>query len=121
MKNETKYSEKELAEFKLLIDKRLSETLQELDDMKNSLSSIHANNDNERWNPDEGNATNDSEFYSNQISRLDKFRLQLEAALFRIETKTYGVCLTTGKLIDKKRLLAVPTTTQSIEAKLGKN
>jgi RNA polymerase-binding transcription factor DksA len=50
-----------------------------------------------------------------------KFIKHLEAALVRIENKTYGVCKTTGKLIPKERLRAVPHTTQSIEAKLGKS
>jgi RNA polymerase-binding transcription factor DksA len=42
----------------------------------------------------------------------------LEAALVRIENKTYGICKTSGKLIPKERLRAVPHTTQTIEAKL---
>jgi RNA polymerase-binding transcription factor DksA len=49
-----------------------------------------------------------------------KFIQNLEAAMVRIENKTYGVCKTTGKLIPKERLRAVPHTTQTIEAKLSK-
>ena len=41
----------------------------------------------------------------------------LEAALIRIENKTYGICRETGKLIPKERLRAVPHATLSIEAK----
>ena len=41
----------------------------------------------------------------------------LENALIRIENKTYGICRETGKLISKKRLMAVPHATLSIEAK----
>ena len=44
----------------------------------------------------------------------------LEAALVRIENKTYGICRKTGKLISKERLRAVPHATLSIDAKLGK-
>jgi len=44
----------------------------------------------------------------------------LEAALIRIENKTYGICRATGKLISKERLRAVPHATLSIEAKEGK-
>ena len=50
--------------------------------------------------------------------RQKKFIEQLEAALQRIENKTYGICRVTGKLISKDRLRAVPHTTQSMEAKL---
>ena len=43
---------------------------------------------------------------------------QLEAALLRIQNKTYGICRGTGKLIPAERLRAVPHTTMSMEAKL---
>jgi RNA polymerase-binding transcription factor DksA len=46
-----------------------------------------------------------------------KFIQGLQAALVRIENKTYGVCRVTGKLIPKERLRAVPHATLSIEAK----
>ena len=49
-----------------------------------------------------------------------KFIQNLQAALVRIENKTYGICRVTGKLIPKERLRAVPHATLSIEAKEGK-
>jgi RNA polymerase-binding transcription factor DksA len=49
--------------------------------------------------------------------RQQKFIRSLEAALMRIENKTYGICRETGKLIPKARLLSVPHATLSIEAK----
>lgn len=52
--------------------------------------------------------------------RQAKFIAHLEAALIRIENKTYGICRVTGKLISKERLRAVPHATLSIEAKEGK-
>ena len=48
-----------------------------------------------------------------------KFIQHLQAALVRIENKTYGICRQTGKLIPKERLLAVPHATLSVEAKEG--
>lgn len=54
-------------------------------------------------------------------ARQKKFIEQLEAALVRIGNKTYGICRSTGKLIQKERLMAVPHTTQSMEAKLRQN
>ena len=50
--------------------------------------------------------------------RQQKFITALQAALVRIENKTYGICRVTGKLIPKERLRAVPHATLSIEAKL---
>ncbi len=49
-----------------------------------------------------------------------KFIQHLQAALVRIENKTYGICRETGKLIPKERLMAVPHATLSVEAKEGK-
>ena len=46
-----------------------------------------------------------------------KYIQNLQAALIRIENKTYGICRVTGKLIPKERLRAVPHATLSIEAK----
>ena len=55
----------------------------------------------------------------NQLAaRQKKFIDNLEAALVRIENKTYGICRETGKLIQKERLRAVPHATLSMEAKL---
>ena len=50
-------------------------------------------------------------------NRQKKHLQDLENALIRVENKSYGICVVTGQLIDKKRLLAVPTTTKSLEAK----
>ena len=49
--------------------------------------------------------------------RQAQFIQHLQAALVRIENKTYGICRQTGKLISKERLRAVPHATLSIEAK----
>ena len=46
-----------------------------------------------------------------------KYLKQIDEALERIENETYGICRITGKLIQKQRLEAVPTTTISVEAK----
>ena len=50
-------------------------------------------------------------------ARDEKYLKQLDDALERIENGTYGICRVTGKLIPKERLMAVPTTTISVEAK----
>ena len=49
--------------------------------------------------------------------RQYKFIKNLEAALARIENKTYGVCRETGQLIPKERLRLVPHATLTVEAK----
>ena len=60
-------------------------------------------------------------YESSQLAaRQQKFITNLENALVRIKNSTYGICSVTGKLISKERLIAVPHTTQSIEAKMMK-
>jgi DnaK suppressor protein len=40
---------------------------------------------------------------------------ELQLALKRIENKTYGICMTSGKLIDKERLMRVPFITSNYD------
>ena len=54
---------------------------------------------------------------SQLAQRQYKFIQNLEAALVRIENKTYGICRATGKLIPKERLRLVPHATLIVEAK----
>ena len=54
---------------------------------------------------------------SQLAARQYKFIQNLEAALARIENKTYGICRVTGKLIPKERLRLVPHATLTVEAK----
>ena len=66
---------------------------------------------------EEGYTTQSKEELTLLASRQQKFMKGLQAALVRIENKTYGICRVTGKLIPKERLRAVPHATLSIEAK----
>ena len=49
--------------------------------------------------------------------RQQKFIKQIELALQRIKSGTYGICVLTGKLIDKERLKVVPHTMYAVDAK----
>ena len=53
--------------------------------------------------------------------RQQKFIKGLEAALIRIENKTYGVDRVTGELIPKERLRIVPHATLSVASKEARN
>lgn len=66
---------------------------------------------------EEGASTLSKEEAGKLAQRQLKFIEHLEAALVRIENKTYGICRETGKLISKERLRAVPHATLSIDAK----
>ena len=70
---------------------------------------------------EEGANIRSKEENANLAARQQKFIKDLEAALIRIENKTYGVCRVTGNLIPKERLKIVPHATMSVEAKLMQN
>ncbi|MFN4084682.1 MAG: TraR/DksA family transcriptional regulator [Spirosomataceae bacterium] len=116
-----RYSEADLQEFERIIHRKLEDTYNELNFIKETLS---RRNDNGTDNTAVGTKTledgadvREKEQLSQSAARLQKFASQLEAALIRIKNGTYGVCKDTGELIPKERLRAVPHTQQTIEAK----
>ena len=118
----TRYSESDLQEFKGLLLDKLRSAKEELNALATSLSSPNANGTDDTAGTyktlEDGSATLEKEQINQLAARQKKFIEQLEAALVRIENKTYGVCRETGKLIQKERLRAVPHTTLSMEAKM---
>jgi RNA polymerase-binding transcription factor DksA len=121
--DKTRYSEEELKEFQALINKKLEKAREEYKILKETLN---RNNDEGTDATSGGNTkvledgaeTAEKENLSQLAARQQKYITNLENALVRIKNGTYGICSVTGKLISKERLIAVPHTTQSIEAKL---
>ncbi|QXV67650.1 TraR/DksA family transcriptional regulator [Mucilaginibacter sp. 21P] len=116
-----KYSDSELNEFRQLINEKIKMAREELTELASSLSASNSNGDDAAIagkTLEDGSATMEKEQTNQLAARQKKFIEQLEAALMRIDNKTYGICRTTGKLIPKERLRAVPHTTQTMEAKL---
>ena len=126
MKTEkTKYTDEELKEFKEIIIKKLEKAKKDLDILKQSLTNSDGN-DIQDTSPtfkilEEGANVLSKEEIGRLAQRQLKFIQHLEAALVRIENKTYGICRVTGKLISKERLRAVPHATLSIDAKLNQS
>ncbi|MBY0245479.1 MAG: TraR/DksA C4-type zinc finger protein [Sphingobacteriaceae bacterium] len=118
----THYSDTDLQEFKTVILGKLSLAKSELSDLVSSLASSNKSDTSDTSSAytalDDGAATMEKEQINQLAARQKKFIDNLEAALVRIENKTYGICRETGKLIQKERLLAVPHATLSMEAKL---
>jgi RNA polymerase-binding transcription factor DksA len=120
-KKAVRYSDEELAEFKALIERKLKEAREGLEVYMEACN--NAGNDTMDTSPtfkvlEEGSQVLAKEENAQQAARLFKYIKNLEAALMRIENKTYGICRVTGKLIPKDRLLSVPHATMCIEAKL---
>lgn len=118
----TRYSDTELQEFKEIINEKLRIAREELSALTKSLNASNANGTDDTAGTfktlEDGSATLEKEQTNQLAARQKKFIDNLEAALVRIENKTYGICRETGKLIQKERLRAVPHTTLSMEAKM---
>ena len=123
--DKTRYSDGELKEFEVLINAKLDKAREEFKILKETLN---RNNDEGTDSTSGGNTkvledgaeTAEKENMSQLAARQLKYIQNLENALVRIKNGTYGICSVTGKLISKERLIAVPHTTQSIEAKMMK-
>ena len=122
-----RYSDEELQEFKAIILDMLEKAKKEYKTLRDVVTH-DSSNDIEDTSPtfkvmEEGATTLSKEEAGQLAQRQYKFIQNLEAALVRIENKTYGVCRVTGKLIPKERLRLVPHATLTVEAKemLNKN
>jgi len=121
MEEKTRYTDAELEEFRKIILDKLDKAQKDYEMLRNGLTNLDGN-DVMDTSPtfkvlEEGAATLSKEESGRLAQRQMKFIQHLQAALIRIENKTYGVCRETGKLIPKERLRAVPHATLSIEAK----
>tara|TARA_B110000503_G_scaffold10661_1_gene14569 strand:- start:9464 stop:9841 length:378 start_codon:yes stop_codon:yes gene_type:complete len=116
-----RYSDEDLQEFKLIIDKKIERAKSDLALLQSAYKN-DANNGTEDTSPsfksfDEGSDVMSKEANVQLAIRQEKFIRDLSNALIRIENKTYGFCRVTRKLIQKERLILVPHATLSIEAK----
>jgi DnaK suppressor protein len=121
----TRYSDKELAEFKELILEKLKEAQADYDLLKQTLSN-EDNHGTDDTSPsfkllEDGSDVMSKEETAQLASRQEKYIVNLKNALVRIENKAYGICRVTGKLIPKERLRSVPHATLGIDAKLNQS
>ncbi|MGR7812978.1 TraR/DksA family transcriptional regulator [Lacinutrix undariae] len=116
-----RYSDKDLEEFKLLLQDKIDKAQHDLELIKSAYMN-DLNNGTDDTSPtfkafEEGSETMSKEANSQLAIRQQKFIRDLKNAIIRVENKTYGICRVTGKLINKERLKLVPHATLSIEAK----
>lgn len=121
MNEKTRYSDEELQEFKELILAKLEKAQRDYELLKADVTNTDGN-DVADTSPtfktlEEGASTFGKEENGRLAQRQMKFIQHLQAALVRIENKTYGICRVTGQLIPKERLRAVPHATLSIDVK----
>ena len=116
-----RYSDEELEEFRVLIEGKIAEakrTLEVYQDAYNGSGNDTSDTSPTFKNMEEGNQVLSKEENSQLAARLIQYISNLEAALIRIENKTYGVDRMTGKLIPKERLRSVPHATLDVDSKI---
>lgn len=116
-----RYSDQELEEFRAIIDEKLKVAKQTYHDCMAQLNHSDSN-DVVDTSPtykalEEGSEAQSKEEIIQMAQRQQKFIKGLEAALVRIQNKTYGIDRETGELIPKERLRAVPHATLSVASK----
>jgi DnaK suppressor protein len=121
MAEKTRYTDSELEEFRAIINEKLRLARRDQSAMMKQLMNADGN-DVDDTSPtykalEEGSASQSKEDLVQMANRQQKFIQGLEAALVRIENKTYGIDRITGELIPKERLRAVPHATLSVASK----
>ena len=112
-----RYSDKELEEFRAIIDEKLKVARQNYKEMMAQLNHSDSN-DVVDTSPtykalEEGSEAQSKEEIIQMAQRQQKFIV----GLVRIQNKTYGIDRETGELIPKERLRAVPHATLSVASK----
>lgn len=116
-----RYTDEELEEFRAIINEKLKNTREDYAATMRVLMNQDSN-DVDDTSPtykalEEGSSTQTKEELVQMAQRQQKFIQGLEAALVRINNKTYGIDRITGELIPKERLRAVPHATLSVASK----
>ncbi|MBP6396292.1 MAG: TraR/DksA family transcriptional regulator [Saprospiraceae bacterium] len=114
-----RYNDKDLEEFKAIIDDKLEKARYQYENLIEQIKEITENTSGDFTKDltDFSSSQSEVEMLNSMATRQRTFISDLQNALVRIRNKTYGICAVTGELIEKKRLIAVPTTTKSVLAK----
>lgn len=113
----SRYSEADLAEFKAIVEKLIQKGMDKLERLEEDYKDAAETMENENDWMDDSSSQNDLGMLQTLVFRQRKHVNDLQTAMQRIHNKSYGICVVTGELIDKRRLMAVPTTTKSMAAK----
>ncbi|MGI6242826.1 MAG: TraR/DksA family transcriptional regulator [Prevotella sp.] len=121
MEIKARYSDEELKEFRGIIIEKLKSAREIYNDAMRRLMNADSHSDEDTAPTykilEEGTQAIERENLIQMAQRQQKFIRGLEAALVRIENKTYGVDRITGELIPKERLRIVPHATLSVASK----
>ncbi|PDP60526.1 TraR/DksA family transcriptional regulator [Prevotella intermedia] len=121
MEEKKRYSDEELEEFRAIISKKLDIARSDYEETMKVLMNKNTNDVNDTSPTykalEEGSTNQTKEELVQMAQRQQKFIQGLQAALVRIDNKTYGIDRITGELIPKERLRIVPHATLSVASK----
>lgn len=126
MEIKKRYSDEELEEFRGIINEKLEVAHRDYKNLMRQLTNEDSNGVDDT-SPTYNKVLEDSSGIQSReemiqlAQRQQKFIKGLEAALIRIENKTYGIDRVTGELIPKERLRIVPHATLSVASKEARN
>ena len=113
-----------MAFFKKHIEAKLKKLTDDLDDSRGNLesnaggsASLSQDSVYSVHMADAGTDSYEREKGYHLINRKTDYIKALTKALERIEDGTFGVCIITGELIPEERMLEVPNTNKSVDAK----
>lgn len=121
MTEKKRYSDEELEEFRAIILEKLRLARHDVETMMKQIANADGNDINDTSPTykalEEGSLSQTKEELVEMVNRQHSFIQKLEAALVRIQNKTYGIDRITGELIPKERLKVVPHATLSVASK----
>ena len=102
--NNERYNDAELKEFRDLIEKKITQSEEDLHLLREQFAN-DMNNGTDDTAPsfksfEEGSETMSKEANAQLAARQERFLRDLKAALVRIENKTYGICRVTGRKLN---------------------
>jgi DnaK suppressor protein len=107
-------TEKKLAQFRILLNEKLDELLNEA---TKTVTGMTEQEENMPDPTDRATLESDRNFTLRIRDRERKLIVKIKEALERIETGTYGICEDCGEEISEARLIARPVTTLCIDCK----
>lgn len=120
MDDKKRYSDEDLIMFQALIEKKLERAKEQLKELRDTLTGESENGASDtawQFKADDGSQNSTKDENTILAHKQEVFIESLQLALRRIQNKTYGICVHSGELIDRNRLLAVPNTTTCLVIK----
>lgn len=111
------FSDEDLKGFKKNVEEKLNRLRDQVQDLNERKTSVIEGNDVEKFDYEDDSIMDQEVTRLNGLIENDLNQIQaLEAALLRIQNKTYGICTETGEFIRRARLEAMPEATTCLAA-----